>query len=769
VIVPLIIFAGALTVFGVVLATRYHDARLWRHSLTGYSLRLPSGLTIDDIARWLGAISVLTHVGRGVLLPPPPVLLEVVANSDGIAHRLFLPRQMEGAVLASLRAALPAIRLEPFAEDVATSRPSRHIRAAAQLRLHGRRQLSTDRSAATGQLLVASLQPLLGDEQVRWQWIMTGAPTPSPVATRRRSGAAADLPWWLDSSAPADADELRSIRLKQREPLLNVTGRLLVEAGSYRRARTLFGRALAPVRLMNLPGAQLVRSLWPSFLVRGFVSRRSLPLLGYGMRLNTLELAGLLAIPVGDQALPGIAPGVARQLPPALSAPRSGTVLADSTYPGIPQPLTIRRTDRLMHLWIGGPTGVGKSTLIANLALQDASAGDGFAVIDPKGDLIEDILSRLPHRRRDDVRILDPTDVARPVGFNILGGESSEAAQELAADHVLHVLRQLWPAFWGPRTDTVLRAVLLSLAQARPPDGSAFTLCEVAEALTNQQFRRWLGGQPQLSSPQRNFWRWFEGLSGAERGQVMGPVLNKVTVFSARTPLRLMLGQSIGLDLPQLMRQRKILLVPLSRGQLGAETAGLLGSLLVASLWQSILGRSRVPAVQRRPWWLYIDEAQEVVRLPVDVADMMAVARGLGVGLTLANQHLSQLPESVRRALLATVRSQVAFQLEPDDARILARAFAPTLSEQDLRSLPAHEVAMRLCVGGQTSRPVTGLTRPLPPAEADAAELRRHNRERYGRDRADVEAAVQARLAINANQSNGSFGRRRRVGGELTP
>jgi type IV secretory pathway TraG/TraD family ATPase VirD4 len=444
--------------------------------------------------------------------------------------------------------------------------------------------------------------------------------------------------------------------------------------------------------------------------------------------------------------------------------PVTGTVLADSTYPGLARPIAISRRDRTMHMWLCGPTGVGKSTLITNMAVQDAQRGDGFAVVDPKGDLVREILARLPESRQGDVIVIDPSDTAMPVGFNLLGAATTEAERELATDQVLYVLRQQWEAFWGPRTDAVLRAALLTLTHVPAPDGSAFTLCEIPEILTNAGFRRRVVGEPTVPTSVRQFWHWFEGVSDGERAQVVGPVLNKLGAFTQRTPLRLMLGQSIGVDLARAMRNRKIILVPLGRGQLGAETAALVGSLLVAGLWQATLGRIAVPVEQRRPYWLYIDEAQEVVRLPVDVADMVAEARGYGLGMTFANQHLSQLPESVRRALLSTVRSQIVFQVEADDARVLARSFAPSVDEADLRSLPAYEVAMRLCIDGQTSRPITGRTRPLgePINEVDA--LRRESRTRYGTPRSAVEEALRNRLATNAAHP-AAFGRRRADGG----
>ena len=324
----------------------------------------------------------------------------------------------------------------------------------------------------------------------------------------------------------------------------------------------------------------------------------------------------------------------------------------------------------------------------------------------------------------------------------------TETARELAVDHVLHVFREQWKEFWGPRTDAVLRASLLTLTSTRAANGSAFTVCELPALLTDATFRRWVTSRASVPQAVQEFWAWFEGLSKAEQTQVVGPVLNKLTALTQRTPLRLLLGQSDGIDLAAAMQSNKLLIMPLSRGLVGSETAALLSSLMMASLWQATLGRVRIPQAQRRPFWLFVDEATEVVRLPLDLADVMSEARGLGVGLTLATQYLAQLPPPVRKAMLATVRSQVVFQVEVEDARLLARSFEPSLTADDLRALPAYEVAMRLAVNGQTSRPMTGKTRPLPELTSDGSELRRRSRERYGLPRSEVEAGLAARRHV---------------------
>jgi len=206
-----------------------------------------------------------------------------------------------------------------------------------------------------------------------------------------------------------------------------------------------------------------------------------------------------------------------------------------------------------------------------------------------------------------------------------------------------------------------------------------------------------------------------------------------------------MLGQDNGIRLDEVFTKRRILLVALPAGVIGTDTAALVGSLILAGLWQATTARVVVPATRRHPVFMYLDEFQSILRLPLDLADMLAQARGLGVGLVLAHQYLGQLSDEIRTAVLGTVRTQITFQVEHDDARVLASRFAP-LSAQDLASLAAYEIAMRPCVGGATLAPVTGATLPLPEPTADAVALGEAVRERYGRPRAEVEAALKARI-----------------------
>lgn len=735
---PILLLLAGLAGIGFIVGMRWLDAQTWRKELLAFRLRLPAGLKAEDVARWLGTISA--EGGSWFkLLDAPPVGIETIATHRGIETYLLVPQSRQAAVLAALRAALPGVRVED-APDYLHTQPK--ITAASELRLTSMtRPLAFERAETTVAAYLAVLQPLARNEVVRTQWLFTGSRIPHPA--RLATEQAEAWPWVAGLSA-RDREAIQAERTKHSQPLMRACCRIGVTAPTKGQAWSLLHRVVGTLRVMNAPGVSVRARLVPWQWSADGLTRRLVPLLAWPMVLNANEAAGLVGLPVGEVQLPGLSLGAARQLPPANAMPAHGVVVAASNYPGMQsRPLALRRDDRLRHCWIVGPTGAGKSTLLANMICQDMASGDGVVVIDARGDLVPDVLNRVPAHRHDDVIVLDPAQTDRPVGFNVL--EAGSGTRELAVDHVLHILHDLYRTSWGPRTADVLRAGLTTLIHTKAPDGSAFTLVELAELLTNPRFRHYVTTQAALPPGLPEFWRWFENLSDAERAAVIGPVLNKVRAFILKRPLRLLLGQSRGLNLTDIFAKRRILMVPLSKGTLGADTTQLVGSLLMASLWQATLTRVRVPVERRRPAWLYADEFQETVRLPIDLADMLAQARGLGLGLTLAHQHLGQLPEAIKSAILGTTRTQVVFQCDYTDATTLSRSFGP-LSRDDLMGLERFEIAMRPCVDGRTLRPVTGTTYAMPPATADGKELAARSRELYGVPRDNVEQALRVRV-----------------------
>jgi hypothetical protein len=376
-------------------------------------------------------------------------------------------------------------------------------------------------------------------------------------------------------------------------------------------------------------------------------------------------------------------------------------------------------------------------------------------VVEPKGDLVNEVLARLPEERIDDVIILDPADKLAPVGLNPLLPRGR--SPELVADQVLAVFHGLWSSNWGPRLQDILHSSLLTLA-ARDDT----SLCLLPALLTNPTVRQRLRAQVDDPVGLEPFWAWFDSISDAERQQAIAPVLNKLRPFLLRPSVRAIVGQvQPRFRIDEVFTGRKIVLVSLAKGLIGPEAAALLGSLFIAELWQAILGRAGIAPQRRHVVPVYLDEFQDYVHLPTDMSDALAQARGLGVGLTLAHQHLAQLPGALRAGVLANARSRICFQLAGEDAQTMARFSEGFLDAKDFQRLHRFEAYARLVVDGEVSDYASIKTMPLAPATVDAARIRLLSRTRYGRPVAEVDAEI--RQLIESAGIEAPVGRRRRT------
>ncbi|ALG14633.1 type VI secretion protein [Kibdelosporangium phytohabitans] len=430
--------------------------------------------------------------------------------------------------------------------------------------------------------------------------------------------------------------------------------------------------------------------------------------LGHGDLLSVPELAAIAHLPT-DEAIPGIQRAGARAIapPPGIATPGPEAKPLGVTDTGHPRPVGLRVPDARHHLHVIGATGSGKSTLLGNMILADAEAGRGIVLIDPKGDLVTDVLSRLPASAADRVVIFDADSKARPPCLNPLdGGET-----DLTVDNLVSVFRRVYSAFWGPRTDDVMRAACLTL---RTQEGVA-TLADLPKLLADDAFRsRVTAGivDPVL----RGFWSWYEELTDSSRSQVISPLMNKLRAFLLRPFVRdAIAGGNSTVDMSRVL-DGGICLVRIPKGSLGEETTRLVGSLVVARTWQATTGRARTPQRQRRDASLVIDECHNFLNLPYPIEDMLAEARGFRVAMTLAHQHLGQLPRELREGMSTNARSKIFFNASPEDARELSRHTAPRLSDHDLAHLGAYHAAARLVLAGEEAQPFTMLTQPLPPA-----------------------------------------------------
>ena len=426
------VLAGGAAILGVVVGWRWLDARSWQQSLVALRLQFPRGLKADQVSAWLAMLGSLRT----------PVALEVVATGQAISHFLLVPKPRQAEVLTGTRGLLPGLRLED-APSYLDDQSTQNFQAATELRLtHLSHQLASDRAETAAAAFLGSLGQLKSGESIVVQWLFIGMATPRP---RAANDPAREL---------AQAE-----KVKHGHPLLQASCRVAVEAGPGR-AGALLSRIAGTLRLLDAPGVAVVRRSLPYSVVARRLEERALPLTVWPLTLNAREAAGLVGIPLGESAsVPGLVLSRSRQLPSGQVPSQGGTAIAVSNYPGrVGQPLVLRPHDRLHHVYVVGPTvGVGKSNLLASMAIADAAAGHGLALVDPKGDLVETVLERLPDDVSERVVVLDPSQTDQPVGFNPLHVPGAdEHVRELAADRVLHIFKDLYRANWGPWSDDLL-------------------------------------------------------------------------------------------------------------------------------------------------------------------------------------------------------------------------------------------------------------------------------------------------------------------------
>lgn len=701
-----------------------------------FKLTYPRGGSPEQVLAFVRSLSGLLPARWGRLIGSPSVAIETRADATGIHHYLRLPAGSTEYVLAQLRAALPGVRVEEA--EVPPFRP----RLARALRVSSRTYpLRAEDPTQSATALLATLAPLRAGERAVIQWVVTPAPqrpAPEVVTLGNRPLGWAAL---LGRSEPVrvPAELVRGEREKRSEPPLYATARIGIEAADAERERHLLRRVLGAFHLGTSPQARFRVRRLPCELVAAQVAQASAEPFGWPCLLNAAELAAFAGIPIGEPRLPGLTLGASPQLPPAAEIPSEGRVLGIATFPGAERPVAIAPDDNsFRHLHCIGPTGSGKTSLALNLICADLAAGHGVIVVDPKGDMTS-VLGRIPPHRARDVILLDPSDEQQPVGFNLLAG----TADELAADQVVALFKGLYPAFWGPRTDDLMRAATLTLT--RQP---GMTLAELPLILTDEGFRRRLTSNLD-DYVLTGFWAWYEALTPGERAQAVGPVLNKLRTFLLRKRLRNVIGQSRStFSLAEVLAEQKVLLVNLSKGgALGDDASRLLGSAVLAQLWQAVQARAALPESKRPPVFCYVDEFQDFVggSTPASFADFLAQARSYRFGVALLHQGFFQLPSDLKQAVLTNARSRVAFQLAHTDAVTLAKEFGPDVSPDDLGALGAFEAVAQVSAGSQVSRPVSIKTPPPPPATGSAEVIRARSRERYGRPVAEVEAELRAR------------------------
>ena len=629
------------------------------------------------------------------------------------------------------------------------------ITTARKLKIsHSNLSLRTDITESTIRAGLAALAATAPNEEAVLQIILGKAFSPNVLPKNISDPSMTWLDAALGHATQASAETRKSMKEKAEQYNFESVIRIGV---TNKAARSRIGNIACAFRVLESVGVRITEEKEKAENLNLAHIPWQFPL-----KLSIKELASFLLLPFGIDELPGTLGLHPRMVhPPEWYAnPRhmsQDRTFAESLNPSNAQKLSISPEAALEHTIILGPTGSGKSTAMLNLILADINAGRSVLVLDPKADLVTNILERIPMDRADDVVVINPAD-DQPVGFNPLSlpGDST-----LIADAILAVFKEIFSDNWGIRTQDVLSAALMTLCATKD-----VTLLWLPALLMDENFREKITKDIKDKIALKPFWDTFSNLRPAEREQWVAPVLNKVRQFLFRPGLRGILGQSNPkFQLTDLFYQRKIVLVPLNKGVIGAESAKLLGSLIVGLSWTLALSRANIPPEKRHLVSLYIDELQDYLSLPTDLSDALAQARGLGVGITMAHQYRAQLPREIQAGVDANARNKIVFGLNASDARDIA-AMAPDLTMLDFMSLPRYHVYTNFMYYGRPTGWVQGKTCPPTHMLHTAADISARSQIRYGRPRDEVESDFIKLMESNEESPNGEtdesiIGRRR--------
>jgi hypothetical protein len=471
--------------------------------------------------------------------------------------------------------------------------------------------------------------------------------------------------------------------------------------------------------------------------------------------LNSEEMTGLYHLPLRTAETPNILWLTAKHAPAPSDIPEQGIMLGKNIYRGQVKNVHIKRVDRRRHMYIIGKSGTGKSKFIAGMAIQDILNGEGVCLLDPHGDLIADVISRVPPERAEDVVLFAPADTDRPIALNLLEYDSRYPEQKtFVINEMIKIFDKLYDlkSTGGPIFEQYIRNAML-LIMSDPETGS--TLMEVPRVLADAEFRRMKlerCGDPTVV----DFWRKEAEKAGGDAAlaNVVPYITSKLTQFISNDTMRPIIGQQkSSFNLRDLMDKRKILLIDLSKGRVGEMNSYLLGMILVGKILMSALSRTDMPEDKRPDFYLYIDEFQNFTTDSIN--SILSEARKYNLNLIIAHQYIGQLIKSqdtsIKDAVFGNVGTIASFKIGSDDAEFLEKEFNPVFNQYDLVNVEKYTAYLKLLVDNASARPFSMHTLwPLPGNERPeiADKIKALSRLKYGQERALIEAQIRKRTLL---------------------
>ncbi len=465
--------------------------------------------------------------------------------------------------------------------------------------------------------------------------------------------------------------------------------------------------------------------------------------------LGVEEVSSIFHFPISTTETPKIKWLKAGAAPPPINIPSEGLLMGYNDYRGTKTEIRITDNDRRRHLYTIGQTGAGKSNFLQEMAKKDAISGKGFCFIDPHGDAIEDILTAIPKERAEDVIIFDPADVERPIGINMLEFDPAHPEQKtFIINEMIGIFDQLYDlkATGGPMFEQYMRNAML-LIMEHPESGS--TLMEISKVLSDEDFRRFK--LDHCTNPiVRDFWLKEAEKAGGEAAlaNMVPYITSKLTAFISNDIMRPIIAQQkSALNFREIMDSGKILLINLSKGKIGEINARLLGMVIVGRLLMSALSRVDMAESERKDFYLYLDEFQNVTTN--SVAQILSEARKYRLCLILAHQFIAQLKEDISKAVFGNVGSMVAFRVGPEDGEFLEKQFSPIFSANDLMNVDNYNCFARILMNGELTKPFNMKTyAPTKGSQEVANALKELSRLRFGRDAATVNREIMGRVKL---------------------
>jgi hypothetical protein len=554
---------------------------------------------------------------------------------------------------------------------------------------------------------------------------------------------------------PEQEETIKAVESKAAKIGFEVNVRLVTSAPTKEEAENLLKElenSFTQFNAPNLNSFKVVESFFNkagflnktvyNFIFRNFEKKRK-------MILNTEELASLFHFPIITTETPQVKWLKAKQAPPPANISSEGLVLGHNIYRGDDIKIRITKEDRRRHLYTIGQTGTGKSVFLGELIKQDIKNGQGLCVIDPHGDLVEEALECIPKERAEDVVLFDPSNTKKPIGLNLLEYDQNYPEQKtFVINEMIKIFDKLYDlkTTGGPMFEQYMRNAML-LIMEDPESGS--TLIEISKVLADADFRRY-----KLSKCGNyivsNFWKKEAEKAGGEAAlaNMVPYITSKLNQFVSNDTMRPIIGQQkSSINFREIMDNKKIILVNLSKGKIGEMNAYLLGLVIVGKILIASLSRTDIPQEERKDFYLYIDEFQNFTT--DSISTILSEARKYRLVLNMAHQFLGQLPEEIQKSVFGNVGTIISFRIGPEDAEFMAKQFAPVFSEQDLINIDNYNAYVKLMINGTISQGFNMTTYPPTKGSKEVAEaVKQLSMLKYGKDREIVEREIRERSEI---------------------